>query len=503
MTAFTQLKQADGTLVDFETKTATPAKRPSRWSLTNWPVRWKVFAIVLVPLVLAGTFGGLRIYAAMNEASDLRRAADRAELVPAIVSYMAALEGAMVAGTEGGDTQSALSQYDTRKSELGQRLEDTDVIPDVRLATNTLLDYGQDLVNKVMSNAIDLRTRVTTYAPLLLTSETAITGSVRSDDQSVQLRAEALSRAVGARGQMAMQQMLVNRGVDLPEPEVRTSMITLAGTEPSTINGMSKLLGGASNEAATLRSEMVKRMSLMSNPAIPVVGNPELLASQQATRQVADKLIADTTSAIPAAVEQEANASRTAAIRDVAIVVGAILLVLLLVIFVARSLVRPLRRLRDSALKVAHEDLSREIERVRAGGEPGPVEPIPVHTSEEVGQVAHAVDELHEQAVFLAGEQSRLQLQVSDMFETLSRRSRSLVDQQLSLIDRLERNEEDPERLESLFRLDHLAARMRRNGANLLVLSGARIPRDQAAPVPVAAIVNAAASEVEDYARVI
>ena len=67
---------------------------------------------------------------------------------------------------------------------------------------------------------------------------------------------------------------------------------------------------------------------------------------------------------------------------------------------------------------------------------------------------------------------------------TCSRRCRgaaaSLVDQQLSLIDRLERNEEDPERLESLFRLDHLAARMRRNGANLLVLAGAKVPREQA-----------------------
>ena len=152
---------------------------------------------------------------------------------------------------------------------------------------------------------------------------------------------------------------------------------------------------------------------------------------------------------------------------------------------------------------MAHDDLAREIERVRAGAEPGPVQPIPVHTSEEVGQVAHAVDELHEQAVLLAGEQSRLQLQVSDMFETLSRRSRSLVDQQLSLIDRLERNEEDPERLESLFRLDHLAARMRRNGANLLVLAGAKVPREQAEPVPVSAIINAAASEVEDYTRVV
>jgi signal transduction histidine kinase len=503
MTAFSQLKQSDGTVVDFERKAAPPPKRPSRWALTNWPVRWKVFAIVLVPLVLAATFGGLRIYASTTEAGDLRRAADSAEMVPAIVSYMEALEGAIVAGTEGGDTAAALTDYDASKAELGRRLADTDVIPDVRLATNTLLDYGQDLVNRVMSNAIDLRARVMTYAPLLLTSETAITGSVRSDDPNVRLQAEALSRAVGARGQMSMQQMLVNRGGEFPEPELRTSMITLAGTEPSTISGMAKLLGGASNEAATLRSEMVKRMSLMGNPVVPLAGNPELLQSQQVTREIADKLIADTTSAIPAAVEKEANAQRTAAIRDSVIVVGAMLLVLLLVIFVARSLVRPLRTLRDSALKVAHEDLAGEIDRVRGGAEPGPVVPIPVHTSEEVGQVAHAVDELHEQAVFLAGEQSRLQLQVSDMFETLSRRSRSLVDQQLSLIDRLERNEEDPERLESLFRLDHLAARMRRNGANLLVLAGARVPREQADPVPVAAIINAAASEVEDYTRVV
>ena len=241
----------------------------------------------------------------------------------------------------------------------------------------------------------------------------------------------------------------------------------------------------------------------MSDPAAVLVNNPDLSASIQATNQIANKIVADTSTAVTGAVEKQAAAQRTAAIRDSAIVIGAMLLALLLVILVARSLVRPLRRLRDSALQVAHDDLAREIERVRAGAEPGPVQPIPVYTSEEVGQVAHAVDELHEQAVLLAGEQSRLQLQVSDMFETLSRRSRSLVDQQLSLIDRLERNEEDPERLESLFRLDHLAARMRRNGANLLVLAGAKVPREQAEPVPVSAIINAAASEVEDYTRVV
>lgn len=222
---------------------------------------------------------------------------------------------------------------------------------------------------------------------------------------------------------------------------------------------------------------------------LAIVLVPLLLAGIFAGLRIADDFGAD-------------GAQRSTAVRDTVLVVAAFVVALAVVLLVARSLVAPLRRLRDGALKVAHEDLAREIEQVRAGAEPGPVTPLPVYTTEEIGQVAHAVDELHEQAVLLAAEQSRLQLQVGDMFETLSRRSRSLVDQQLSLIDELERNEDDPERLRSLFRLDHLAARMRRNGANLLVLSGARTPRERAEAMPVTAIANAAASEVEDYTRV-
>jgi signal transduction histidine kinase len=503
MTAFSQLKKADGTVVDFEPKPQRPAKRPSRWSITNWPVRWKVFAIVLVPLVLAGTFGGLRIYSSATDAADLRRAADRAEMVPAIENYMGALDAAMLASSTGGDTQAALTKFDTARQQLQRRLTDTDVVPDVSKGVTTMIGAGQALMDKVTANSIGLRDRVQAYTPILLTAEDAINGSVRVEDERIRAETLGLSRAVGARGQMMIQQLLVNLGGELPDPELRMSMTTVAGTEPSTLFGMSQVLGVGSPEAAKLQQEFVKRMSIMSDPAAVLVNNPELSASIQATNQIADKMVADTSKAVTDAVESEAAAQRTAAIRDAAIVVGAMLVALLLVILGARSLVRPLRRLRDSALKVAHDDLAREIDRVRAGGEAGHVQPIPVYTSEEVGQVAHAVDELHEQAVMLASEQSQLQLQVSDMFETLSRRSRSLVDQQLSLIDRLERNEEDPERLESLFRLDHLAARMRRNGANLLVLAGARVPRDQAEPVPVSAIINAAASEVEDYTRVV
>ncbi|BBY79838.1 sensor histidine kinase [Mycolicibacterium pulveris] len=480
-----------------------PIKRPPRWSLTNWPVRWKVLAIVVVPLVVAATFGGLRIHSSATEASQMRLAADRVELLPTIENYMAALEEAMLAQATDGDPQAALTAFDAGRQELQDQVSTVDVAPDVRDGVEALIDGGQALMDKVTANSIGLRDIIQSYALLLLPAEDAVNGSVRVDDERIRAETAGLSRAIGARGQMMMQTLTITRGGELPEPALRTSMLALAGTEPSTLFGMSQVLGVASPDAQKLQAEFVTRMAAMTDPAVPLVNNPELLASVNTTDDIARQIIERTTASVTSAVNEKASAARTALIRDAVIVAVVILLALVVVALVARSLVRPLRRLRDSALKVAHEDLTREIDHVRAGGEAPAVEPVPVYTSEEVGQVAHAVDELHEQALLLATEQSRLQLQVGDMFETLSRRSRSLVDQQLALIDRLERNEEDPERLESLFRLDHLAARMRRNGANLLVLAGARVPREQAEPVPVSAVINAAASEVEDYTRVV
>ena len=478
------------------------AKRPASWSPRNWPVRWKVVAIVAVPLVLAMVFGGLRISDAFSEAHDLRLAADRAEVVPAITKYMSALDVALLASSAGGDVEGAKKNYDARKYELQARLTGTDVVPDVKAGVGAMLNGGQALLDRVATNSIGLRERVTTYAPILLTAENAIDGSVRVDSAQTRAAAQGLSRAIGARGQMMMQQLLVTRGAELPEPELRTSMITLAGTEPSTLFGMAEVLGVGSAEAKTLQQQMVTRMAIMSDPTSLLVNNPALLKSIQTTDAIAAQVIKDTTALVTKALEDQAQSRRAAAIRDTLLVLAALAAALLIVLLVARSLIQPLRVLRDSALKVAHEDLEREITRVRAGDEQPP-EQVPVYTTEEIGQVAHAVDELHTQALLLAGDEARLRLLVNDMFETMSRRNRSLVDQQLSLIDRLERNEEDPDRLDSLFRLDHLAARMRRNGANLLVLAGAQGVRgEQRAPVPLSSVINAATSEVEDYRRV-
>ncbi|OBF14223.1 hypothetical protein A5727_15805 [Mycobacterium sp. ACS4331] len=493
----------DADLVDTPEAPVAPAvvKRPKRWSLTNWPVRWKVLAIALVPLVLAAGFGGLRIYASVTEARDLRLAADRVAMVPVISDYVDALGDVLLAKATDGGVDEAAQRLDAARAAMLSTRDGNDVQADVRNAVENLAVMGSQLQAGVLGGSVPLDRQVTGFGDLLLTAENAISGSVRVDDEVLRNQAVGLSRAVGAHGQMTLQKLMIEAGGSLPEPFLRNAMTTLAGTEPQTILGMGQLLGGASEEATTLRSQMVQRLRLLADPSTPLVGNEQLLKSVQTTDEIASELISKTTSNVVGTVGDEANDARNDAIRDAALVLVAFLVALGVVWWVARTLTRPLRTLRDGALTIAHEELAQGVERVKAGDESEP-EPLPIYTTEEIGQVAHAVDQLHAQALLLAGDEARLRVMVNDMFETLSRRNKTLVDQQLSLIDRLERNEEDPDRLDSLFRLDHLATRMRRNGANLLVLAGAQVTREQGPPVPLASLVNAAASEVEDYQRV-
>jgi anti-sigma regulatory factor (Ser/Thr protein kinase) len=88
------------------------------------------------------------------------------------------------------------------------------------------------------------------------------------------------------------------------------------------------------------------------------------------------------------------------------------------------------------------------------------------------------------------------------MFVTLSRRNTTLVNQQLALIESLEQDEEDPQRLEQLFSLDHLATRMRRTAESLVILGGAEGRTAGFEELSVSDVIHAAVSEVQDYQRV-
>ena len=103
----------------------------------------------------------------------------------------------------------------------------------------------------------------------------------------------------------------------------------------------------------------------------------------------------------------------------------------------------------------------------------------------------------------VAQEQSRLLRKgMGDLFVNLARRNQSLLERQLELLDELERNEHDPSALDALFKLDHMATRMRRNAESLLVLSGAEQPRQWQQPIALLDVVRAAAAEIADFPRV-
>nr|WP_232533852.1 sensor histidine kinase [Plantactinospora sp. KBS50] len=199
-------------------------------------------------------------------------------------------------------------------------------------------------------------------------------------------------------------------------------------------------------------------------------------------------------------------------VLDTGLLLGILLLSILFAWIVARSMAQSLRELRHGALAVAQYGLPQAVSRLRdpqvsAQMSPAQVanqiaEPLPVRSRDEFGQVTEAFNAVHLEAVRTAAEQAALRSSVATMFVNLARRSQILVDRLIGHLDRLERGEEDPDRLAELFQLDHLATRMRRNDENLLVLAGADSTRVQRDPAALMDVLRAAQSEVEHYTRI-
>lgn len=195
--------------------------------------------------------------------------------------------------------------------------------------------------------------------------------------------------------------------------------------------------------------------------------------------------------------------------RDTWFSVGRVVVILLFALLVSfavgRSMANSLRQLRAQALDVARHQLPEVIETLRTTPRGDLVlEPTPINmdSRDEIGEVAAAFDAVHREAVRLAAEQAVLRRNVSAMFINLARRSQVLVERQLQLVDRLEETEQDPEQLENLFQLDHLATRMRRNDESLLVLAGSESSRRWNRPIPLSQVFLAATAEIEQYPRV-
>lgn len=195
--------------------------------------------------------------------------------------------------------------------------------------------------------------------------------------------------------------------------------------------------------------------------------------------------------------------------QTVAVSASALLILLvslLLSIAIGRSMVRALRLLRRQAVDVAQVRLPGLLERLRTVRGTEPLSEPAVATAatggDEVGEVAEAFTQVHRSAVRLAVEQAEMRRNVNRIFVNLSRRSQVLVERQLEVLDAMEFEEAEPAKLANLFRLDHLATRMRRTNDSLLVLTHSEPARRYDQSTLLASVAQAAIAEIERYQRV-
>ncbi|WP_067862085.1 sensor histidine kinase, partial [Nocardia shimofusensis] len=482
-----------------------------RWALGNWDLRWKVTAVLAVPLAVAVGLGVSRITTEFGEANRLEGVAENIEVIPAVTGLSAA--AATVAGSQ------MVSLIPGASVVTDQDLTELDEAIATAESANGKLD-GRDESQASLATMVTEARAILARGKAAAEPTEALGGIDRIRNESVSIVEGTVSQvsdpamdaaklrlvdSLNTRATLVTELAAFNTVLHSFDKGV-AEFVTASETERHLLNVLAHRFADGDTAIADLRAGVDTRIDLIESPEAQAGKIPlgELKNSLTTSVDVYERVIAKATGDLDSAMGNLSSRANRDAWTYTAVVLATILAALLLAVFVARSMIVPLHRLRLAALRVAESDLPHEVAQLRTGASPEdvPLEPMPIRSEEEIGQLARAIDDIHGQALRLASDQAQMRSQVNDMFETLARRSKSLVDHQLTLIEAMEYDEKDPRLLENLFRLDHLAARMRRNGDNLLILAGTKQRRAKSAPVEIADVLRAAISEVEDYERV-
>ncbi|MFH8408227.1 nitrate- and nitrite sensing domain-containing protein [Streptomyces sp. NPDC018019] len=537
---------------------ATAPVSGGRFSPRNWRVATRLNAILLIPVLVALVFGGLRVNSSVETWQEAQDAENTAKLVRAAAAYSHAI----------------IDERDRTAEPLLTGKRDDPAVREAREATDTAAEAFHAAV-KEMPDKAGLKRRLAAfekvepglkklreaaYTPQLAGVRTeegyvAIqhplmefanelglgTGNITSYGRTVYAvslakAAESLTRSIGTHllidpaspqgGKEHKKQLTAFASYKYLE-NIAIGEYTSGGT-PEDVQRLkddaAKLKQRGAEEAAKARERAQSAGQQFKAPpafdamatAIASGASPQQLAAQGITPETwftaatgtfdmyraIEKDLAD--KAVDEAAEISSDA-RQSTFTDSAIVIAALVIAFLVAGMMARRMSRNMSRLRSAAFGIAEQRLPTlvdQLSRTDPGRVDTRVQPIPIHTTDEIGEVARAFDQVHREAVRLAAEQALLRGNVNAIFTNLSQRNQGLIERQLTLITELENNEADPDQLENLFRMDHLATRMRRNGENLLILAGEEPGHRWNQPVPLIDVLRAATSEVEAYERI-
>ncbi|MCT6779916.1 nitrate- and nitrite sensing domain-containing protein [Streptomyces sp. CS7] len=523
-----------------------PVDTGSRIALRNWRISTRLVSLLALPVVAATSLGGLRIQESMTDMQQLEHMQLLTKMTKQATSLAQALQVERDQSAGPLSNKSKPTDYkvtgprDKTDRAKNAFLDETDAIGD---------SEGDESLESIHASISSIASQLGTIRGIRKTAYEEGTPSLNTIDQYSQLitsllslsqdmaqatnnpdmikRTRALAAFSSAKEYASVQRAII--AAALPGGSVKDPHLNPNDRQfgSNALAKESRALTSFKQIYATTGQSTEELMAPLEN------GNPEINAGNMYAKRILDtsngiegkqvrsyldwydqstikiKAMETIEATLLSDMEAKARELRQASQRD-AIINGAVILIVLGVslvgaFVVARSMIRSLRRLQDTATRVAQDRLP---ELVKQLSETDPqdvdtsVESVGVHSRDEIGQVAAAFDDVHREAVRLAAEQALLRGNVNAMFTNLSRRSQGLIQRQLSLISELESREADPDQLSSLFKLDHLATRMRRNGENLLVLAGEEPGRRWTRPVPLVDVLRAAASEVEQYERI-
>ncbi|GAA0521454.1 histidine kinase [Saccharopolyspora subtropica] len=397
--------------------------------------------------------------------------------------------------------------------EIGARIRDLTALLDQLPQQRARYDAGQasrtatvDFYNRLLDAGVALVDTQARVMPDARAGQARLTATemLRATDQMS--RATSLGTAALARGQFSTEDHL--SFVHLVGA-YRTRLDTaMAVAEPRAAELYRRLIG----------SEAWRRVTAVENT---LVEHPpqrsgrfgvDQAAWREATGEVSDDLAAIVAAQADSASDiamDDTNTRLAVVLAGSAAVLVAMLLGIVLTTrnarrLVDRTLLARLAKLRDDTLELTSRrlpDIMSKLdrgERVDVAAELAPLD----HGVDEIGQVADAFSAAHHTAVAAAVRESEAREGATKVFLGIAHRNQGLVYRQLKVLDRMERSEEHPERLDGLFQLDHLATRARRNAENLIILAGEQPGRQWRKPVRLVDVVRAAVAETEHYYRI-
>ncbi|MFD9964233.1 nitrate- and nitrite sensing domain-containing protein [Amycolatopsis sp. NPDC058986] len=501
--------------------------------MRNWRLRSKLAAILIIPTLTALVLGALRVVDDAKQASQFQRTADQVAFAVKITTVVHELQSERALAVTRLASGDALRQtgLDAQVSRVDR------VVDDLRTSATSLNTDDQDTSDRYsrglqrLDALRPLRAAISTssFSDLMVFNTytsildsliqlgrevtTAVTDRdvlrLGTSTQAISEAKEFISRADAAFEVAAFRNAFPGDLLDQTRAAAASGDAAIASFLANSTEDQRQLYSDTVSgpEVDDRRRIQTAAFAFAQQGQAPNIDGALL---DKDSRVAAEKLRAvesNLLAQLRTRADDLASAAISSAWINSAIVLAALIAALVLMLLVARLMLRPLRILRKNALDVAYTRLPATVQAILDDPDPinaskKAVDPVPVTSRDEIGEVARSFDVVHEQAVKMAAEQALLRENVNGIFVNLSRRSQRLVERQLGVIDRLEADEQDPDHLASLFELDHLATRLRRNGESLLVLSGAGLAKSVPKPVPAADVIGAAVSEIEQYARI-